>query len=347
MTVGKISFSGKIPNVVESVNPRSWAKKLTEEKELKAEMLNAMPKPIKMLDKMKNFVGEVPNIIINAIGTGLIAPVFIKYNFLSKTDEDTRTYSAMRQPVSAALAVVTQAGVVIQFNNAIDKMINKGNFIYKPKEFNKTAYQDVEYLEKIIKKENPNLAKAEITKMAKAKQYSQFEDMLEHLYNKGTIQYTDNKGQKVSLEAQDIKKLFEQTTDDMLKNVKDNPAEKAVIERMKQAIAQNKQPQKLAKELQEISKGIPETNFVFNAVQKHISNSSANIKGMKQITGLVVSLAMLPITCSLLNYLYPKFMNLFFPELSNKKAKKTQDTFTKTAVAPKTESDKVRQGGAQ
>lgn len=89
-------------------------------------LLDLMPGKIKMMVKMHEGMGEVQNQIINAVGTGLVAPVFIKYNPLSKTDEDTRTYTAWRQPVSAILAVGTQAAIVVPFNSLIKKMADIG-----------------------------------------------------------------------------------------------------------------------------------------------------------------------------------------------------------------------------
>ena len=51
-------------------------------------------------------------------------------------------------------------------------------------------------------------------------------------------------------------------------------------------------------------------------LQKVVKN---NLKAHKQITGLIVSFLMLPVSCSLLNWCYPRFMDIFFPKLSNKK----------------------------
>jgi hypothetical protein len=52
-------------------------------------------------------------------------------------------------------------------------------------------------------------------------------------------------------------------------------------------------------------------------LKKHVK---ANIDGYKRWTGLAVSLAILPVTCWLLNKIYPWFMDKAFPELSNKAA---------------------------
>jgi hypothetical protein len=52
-------------------------------------------------------------------------------------------------------------------------------------------------------------------------------------------------------------------------------------------------------------------------LKKHVKS---NIDGYKRWTGLAVSLAILPVTCWLLNRIYPWFMDKAFPELSNKAA---------------------------
>ena len=91
ITNNQVGFTSNIPQA-------------TIEKEINA--LN--PSILRGINKLKNNIGEFQDICINALGTGLLAPIFIKYNPLSKTDEDTRTYSAWRQPISALLAIATQ-----------------------------------------------------------------------------------------------------------------------------------------------------------------------------------------------------------------------------------------------
>ena len=68
-TVKQPSFYGKI-------NP-----KLLEE-----DMKNLMPNSFKMMNRLAKNMGEVQNIVLNALATGLVAHIFIKWNPLSKTD---------------------------------------------------------------------------------------------------------------------------------------------------------------------------------------------------------------------------------------------------------------------
>lgn len=344
-SVGSISFNGAIPRAVGEMKPREWAEYFTREQEVKTELLKHMPKPIQMLDKMKNFVGEVPNIIITALGTGLVAPFFIKHNPLSKADEDTRTYSAWRQPVSAVLAVATQVSMVAPFNNLLNNMTNKGEFEFlaSGNKYNRSAYQDIEFLEKVVKKEKPNLSKEAIREEAKKRQCTQLEDMLESLYHDNTIKYTA-KGKPVPLNEKEVNELLEKTAKGMLDKAKD-PQDKEIAEKLLANIKKCEKP-----DIQAITKHMSKEQtgkFVYDVAQKHISTISSNIKGLKQGTGLVVSLAILPVTCILLNKIYPKFMDTFFPHLSKKKEDKpkesSEDTFTKAvddAVAPRYKSEK-------
>ena len=55
------------------------------------------------------------------------------------------------------------------------------------------------------------------------------------------------------------------------------------------------------------------------------NKAKANIDGYKRWTGLGVSLAILPVTCWMLNRIYPWFMDLAFPNLSNKQGKAQND----------------------
>ena len=109
-----------------------------------------MPWMVKKLGVAEKLRGEIMNIIINAMGTGLVAPVFIKYNFLSDADEDTRTYSAWRQPLSAVLAVATQVGMTAPFYRMYDNWANKGEF---DEAMNKTLFQDDSWIKKQVMKE--------------------------------------------------------------------------------------------------------------------------------------------------------------------------------------------------
>jgi hypothetical protein len=97
---------------------------------------------------------------------------------------------------------------------------------------------------------------------------------------------------------------------DVLKNVL------AKIKEQKTKIS-NLNIQDLVAKIKEIFT-IKNKNFFEEVVKTHISDIQANFKGYKDITGLLITLAMTPFTCMALNWIYPKFMDYFFPHLGNK-----------------------------
>ena len=94
--------------------------------DLTTKINSQMPMFVRYLNGFKNRMGERQDIIINAVGTGIVAPLFIKYNKFSETDEKTKTYGALRQTAMAAIAIATQAGITIPADKYVDKLINKG-----------------------------------------------------------------------------------------------------------------------------------------------------------------------------------------------------------------------------
>lgn len=149
-----------------------------------------MPGKIRFMKKLSDGLGEVQNTIINAIGTGLIAPVFIKYNFLSDTDEDTRTYSAWRQPISAVLTVATQCAVVVPFNKVVAEMVNKGVL---DDDYNRTAFKEGDALRKELKKQHPDYTKAQIDAEVKRLEKLQEEKLINDIRHKNTVEITKYK----------------------------------------------------------------------------------------------------------------------------------------------------------
>ncbi len=108
-----------------------------------------LPYSAKLLNKFKPLQGEIGSIILTAIGTGAVAPIFIAYNPLSKTDEDTKKYTAMRQPVSAALAILIQVGLSTPIAKFVEKLANKGllgdAMFLNRKNFNTDGYLESEF----------------------------------------------------------------------------------------------------------------------------------------------------------------------------------------------------------
>ena len=69
------------------------------------------------------------------------------------------------------------------------------------------------------------------------------------------------------------------------------------------------------------------TKKIYKYIATVYKNFVENIyKGFNQLTKIAVGVFItLPITCTALNWVYPRFMDLFFPELSGaKEAKKPE-----------------------
>lgn len=103
------------------------------EKEISSSLYHA-----KSIEKMKNLEwlkGEMGGILLTALGTGAVAPIFIGFNPFVKAKKDatpeekqkvvhTKLYTAMRQPISAALAILFQASVQKYIDKGWDGIVN-------------------------------------------------------------------------------------------------------------------------------------------------------------------------------------------------------------------------------
>lgn len=150
-----------------------------------------MPWGVKKAKQLSNSLGEVQNTMINAIGTGLIAPIFIKFNPLSKSDEDTRTYAAWRQPISAFLSVLTNVYLTVKpLDKAMENMVNKGVL---DDSYNRTAFQDEKFIAQEIKKQHPEYSKTQIDNEVKTKVQQQKDKLLSDIRNNDTIEISKYK----------------------------------------------------------------------------------------------------------------------------------------------------------
>lgn len=192
-------------------------------KSLSEFLLDIMPNSIKRMVGIHEGMGEVQNQLINAIGTGLVAPLFIKYNPLSDTDKDTRTYTAWRQPVSAVLAVGTQAAIVIPFNSLIKKLSDIG---YLGTRYNASLFPSDDYVKKLVIEENPDAKHFNKKQMKKAiEEYNKdhFAPRLKEMIEKDKIVFNTTDGKVVStleMPKPEFKKLFLETIDGIIKDEK-------------------------------------------------------------------------------------------------------------------------------
>ena len=93
---------------------------------------------IKFMKGFESLKGELGGILITAVGTGAVAPIFIGFNpfvrppknATKEEKEDlanTKLYTAMRQPISAGLAILFQASVQKYIDKVLDSLFNIPN----------------------------------------------------------------------------------------------------------------------------------------------------------------------------------------------------------------------------
>lgn len=154
-----VSFTGTASKAGEAVNLLKYDRVLSNSlKPYHQKWINWM----KSLEWLK---GESGNIIITAIGTGIVAPMFIGLNPFVKapkdaTEEqkkevrDTKWYTAIRQPISAVLALVFQASILKYIDKGLDSIFNNPN--YSKKVWIKTDHSALNtdtYVKELVKKE--------------------------------------------------------------------------------------------------------------------------------------------------------------------------------------------------
>ncbi len=264
----KVGFTGNIPQAI-------------IEKEI-----NKRNTPVlKGINRLRNNIGEFQDICINATGTGLLAPIFIKYNPLSKTDEDTRTYSAWRQPVSAVLAIGTQGLITIPVVKLIKNMANNG---YLNEECNLTPFRDKTYIKKLIKDMHPDATGKQLDKYVDEYLKSNNGDLqstINTLKQENTIYYTvntlfdkqknkanksDNHTKRVKMNPKRYTELLDKTVEDMIN------AEQSELNRCKN--------EKFTKRLERskfFSTNSEEALNLLNDMKSKI-NSSDNIRDIKK-----------------------------------------------------------------
>ncbi|MBQ1612440.1 MAG: hypothetical protein II085_03090, partial [Alphaproteobacteria bacterium] len=121
----------------------------------------------KFMEKASDFIkGEMGGIVITAVGTGLVAPFPIAFNPFVKakpgaTQEEkdevrrTKAYSAWRQPISAVIALLIQAGVQKPIDRFLQNLTNDAETAAKWRGdvLNQTSLNDEDYLKRKIKGE--------------------------------------------------------------------------------------------------------------------------------------------------------------------------------------------------
>ena len=128
--------------------------------------------------------GEALNIIVTAVGTAIICPLFIAFNPFSKEDEKTKQYSAWRQPISAVIALVTQLTITKWFNDWINKAASTSTKDGKAGLCSRAdlrACPTERHLKRIIKLEHPEYDKKQIAAEVKKRQVDAEKDEISRL----------------------------------------------------------------------------------------------------------------------------------------------------------------------
>ena len=252
-------------------------------------LLKLMPKNVRgwlvrSMVKIHEGMGEFQNQLINAVGTGLVAPIFIKWNPLSDKDEDTRTYTAWRQPVSAVLAIGTQGAIVIPFNHLIRKLSDVG---YLGTQYNATLFPSDAYIEKELKGENPGVkyTKSELKAAvsARKKEYeTRFLNMIEQdkVVWKTTDGVTDS---TLEMPKAEFKKVFEDTIDSIIKSEEQqklNAVEKKLPNKIRRGIFYHNHPEESLSVLQKLQSKLSavynQSDLNAHSTNDEIINASKN-----------------------------------------------------------------------
>lgn len=125
--------------------------------------------------------GEILNTVVTAVGTSVVAPIFIAGNPFSKEDKETKWYSAMRQPISAVIALVFQLYVNNVFNDWMAKGASTGRW---GEAYDLRAIPKANYLRKIIELEHPEWNNEQVqAEVVKRQEFAERKIVGEYRYN--------------------------------------------------------------------------------------------------------------------------------------------------------------------
>ena len=131
------------------------------------EITNSLPakNALTKMKKLEWLKGEIGGILLTAIGTGLVAPVFIGFNPFVKAPKgsseekkkevtNTKLYTAMRQPISAVLSILFQVGALKPIDKVLDKVFNNEEYSKNLSiNVDQSALNSKSYLKTIVKED--------------------------------------------------------------------------------------------------------------------------------------------------------------------------------------------------
>ena len=329
-------------------------------------MQKEVVKKLPLFPKLNVFLGknsnEILSAVITALGTAFIAPIFIAFNPLSKEDDDTKKYSALRQPISAVIAVITQISVNLKFDKWIDKLARSGeltsiNLKAKPNEALLRKQIIAENEQKIVKARANNMSEAEIAKKyPKLTEYDiqeAVDDRVESDF-RAEVEVQRNNPENKNIKLNDLvcpdtykdhrKKIMDKLkeegkkvssselarlTEESVVAELEKKYEKDKIEIIKNLIAEKEKEGKVTHKeriaIFEKAEHEIQAEKAKKLVRVAITNAEERLKNFKKYSGIALALLCLPVSCSVLNWSYPRFVEKFMPELiADKKAKENK-----------------------
>ena len=279
-----------------------------------------------LLSKLKD--GEVMNILTTAFGTAVVAPIFIAFNPISKKDKETKMYSALRQPISAAIAVAAQLGVVKTFNNYLDKVASTGVV----EKMNLADKPQASYLKKMILLENPNISKKDLAAEIKRRQGAAMAEAIKRNTEALAGKSTDEILTTELLSVKDVTKKKEELIKAFKEKIKAGTATMSLKEYKKTLTPDFV----MAEKLKDIKAGVEaaakkaggnlddalRSETIAQYTKQAIAKAGDMLGSMKKYGGIVLSLLTLPLTCGILNWSYPRIVEKFFPNLAKSKSSK-------------------------
>ena len=265
-----VSFAAKKP-------PKSLTDRITE--------LLPGKGAIKFMKSLEWLKGEIGGILITAVGTGLVAPFPIAFNPFVKAPkgaseeekkdlENTKKYTAFRQPISAALAIAFQVSALKPIDKFLDIIFNNVEHSkYFGIEIDQSAINSKSYVEKLAKQKirdqkgslNKEDYKALLEQTKKDIEKSQINDVAKKFQETGKIMVGER-----SLDHKSLAELVNSQIDEYIAD-----ATKLKIDNDKLSYYSNRAKTLIENEshLRELFKNAPKdetkiTDFVKNLISK-------------------------------------------------------------------------------
>lgn len=296
------------PNSSRKISFCGSAAKLVESAEKSAGKLASETNFFIKFDEYFNKNKEQKIILVTAFGTGVVAPIVLALNPIAKEDENTKKYTALRQPLSAGLAVISQVGINIPVAKGVDWLGAQGLLGYHnlPNPKDKKLKFTPETQAKIEEQFKTALSDEEFRKCISEFMYKEELDKIKFNATKD-VKYTD--------------RLFNRQVKDAIK-----------------------------KEIQEKSEKVKKLGIEEIKLEHAIKYTSNNFTTFKNLAAIAASVAVLYPTFKFLNWIYPRFVERFFPQLIKDKDEKgtpTQPVVTGGWIGVhQTDKDENKKAGA-